>query len=82
MDLDEQIARIRAAQAQLDRNIEETRKFVAEARKLDAEQFRLRAKEAKLHRDRMLSPWLVAFGGVGGIVAMVALMLRAFNIIN
>jgi hypothetical protein len=58
-----------------DRNAEAIRKLTAEAHKLEAER-------AKLNRDRTLSPWIVAFGGVGGIVTIVALILRAFNIIK
>ncbi len=57
-------------------------KLREEGLKFSAEQRKLIAEAAKLERDRTLSPWLVAFGGIGGIVAMCALILRAFDIIK
>lgn len=52
LDLREQIARI-------DRMRDESDKFRAEQRKLIAESLKLAEEEARLHRDRVLSPWLL-----------------------
>jgi hypothetical protein len=54
--------------ARIDRQQEETRKFVAERHKLDAE-----AEEArKLERDRGLAPWQATAITVGSLAALVA----------
>ncbi|MDB5627505.1 MAG: hypothetical protein JWR73_3307 [Tardiphaga sp.] len=57
IDIEEQIARIQRMQ-------EETRKFVSEQHKLQAE-------AAKLARDRDLAPWQIAFGGMAAGAALV-----------
>jgi hypothetical protein len=81
-DLQEQLARIKHTQTLIDLHVEETRKYISEARRLDAEQAKFNAEQAKLNRDRVLAPWLVIGGGIGGITTMVALILRAFNVIH
>lgn len=55
-DLEEQIGRIRRAR-------EESEKFVAEQKKLNAEAM-------KLERDRMLAPWQVALSGMAAGAAL------------
>ncbi len=65
LDFREQITRI-------DRSIEETRKFTAEAHKLTAE-------AAKLERDRWWTPWVGIGGLIGGLVAAVTLILHALG---
>ena len=50
LDIAEQVARVL-------RSNEETQTFVAEQRKLIAEETKFRAEAAKLGRDRVLAPW-------------------------
>jgi tRNA nucleotidyltransferase (CCA-adding enzyme) len=57
IDLEEQLARIQRMQ-------EETRKFVSEQHKLQAE-------AAKFARDRDLAPWQIAVGGMAAGAALV-----------
>jgi hypothetical protein len=63
LELQEQIARIKHTQTLIDLHFEETRKFIAEARKLEAEQ-------GKLNRDRFPAPWLAVISGLtaGGAI--------------
>lgn len=72
LDLAEQIARIRKAQAESDKLAEETRKYISEAHKLDAE-------AAKLNRERWWQPALAITGLIGGIVSVVTLVLHAIG---
>ncbi|MEO8715333.1 MAG: hypothetical protein ABI369_10000 [Acetobacteraceae bacterium] len=65
LDLREQIARI-------DRMRDESDKFRAEQRKLIAE-------AGKLGRERWLAPWLAVVGLIGGVVAVVTLILHAIG---
>ena len=68
--------------ARIDRQQEETRKFVAEQHKLTAEAAKLASEAAKLDRDRSLSPWL-AFGAMaGGVVTGATLLLRALGVLS
>lgn len=66
-----QLARIARARAETEKLSEETRKLVAEAHKLAAERDKLAAEALKLHRDRVLAPWQVAVGTLGGVAALV-----------
>ena len=59
--------------ARIARQQAETETFQAEQRKLIAESMRL-------DRDRSLAPWLAVAGLVGGIVAIVTLLLRATGV--
>ena len=59
--------------ARIARRQAETEKFQAEQRKLIAESMRL-------DRDRSLAPWLAIAGLVGGIVAIVTLLLCATGV--
>lgn len=63
LELQEQIARIKHTQTLIDLHFEETRKFIAEARKLEAEQ-------GKLNRDRFPASWLAVISGLtaGGAI--------------
>jgi len=63
LDLSDLVARI-------ERQQEETRKFVAEQHKLEAERDKLAAEARKLNRDRALAPWQVAVVTMGGIAAL------------
>lgn len=77
---------IRAIVARIDRDIAEAAKFAVEQHKLAAEQNKLWSEQAKLsaeamklHRDRLLSPWLIVVamaGAVGGIIAGAAAIAR------
>ncbi len=70
---------LREELGRIDRQREETLKFVAEQHKLVAETTKLGAEAAKfisearkLDRDRGLAPWQAATLTVGGIAALVA----------
>jgi hypothetical protein len=65
LNIREQIGRIDRARAESEKLAEETRKFVSEQHKLDAEAL-------KLSRDRGLAPWQAAALTAGGIAALVA----------
>ncbi len=69
LELDELISRI-------ERQQEETRKFVSEQHKLMAEADKLRAEERKLGRDRFLAPWLVIVATVSGLLSIASLVSR------
>ncbi|WP_338664261.1 hypothetical protein VQH23_03655 [Pararoseomonas sp. SCSIO 73927] len=64
----EQVARIERAQ-------EETRKFVAEQHKLQAE-------AAKFQRDTRLAPWLAGGAVAGGVVTVTTLLFRALGVLS
>lgn len=66
LSLAELVGRIERQQA-------ETRKFVAERDKLQAEAL-------KLDRDRSLSPWLAAGAMAGGVVTVATLLPRALGV--
>ena len=63
---------LRAALAHIDRNLAETRKFMAERSKLDAE-------AAKLRRDRFLAPAVALAATLGAIAALAPAILRAIG---
>ena len=68
VDQEEQLARIQRMQ-------EETRKFVSEQHKLQAE-------AAKLIRDRDIAPWQIAFGGMAtgaALVGATAAFIKVFG---
>ncbi len=58
LNLDEQIVRIE--------------QMIAETAKLNAETTKFTAEATKLRRDRVLSPWQVAFTGMGAGAAILA----------
>ena len=62
-DLQEQLARIRRAQAESD-------KFVEEARKLSAEQNKLFAEALKSERERALAPWQIMVASMAAGAAL------------
>lgn len=75
LTLAEQVARI-------ERQQEETRKFVAEQHKLTAEASKLAAEAMKLQRDTRLAPWLAAGAVAGGVVTIATLLLRALGVLS
>jgi hypothetical protein len=66
---------IRDVLGRIDRQREETQKFIAEERKLTQEARKLDAEHDKLRRDRNLAPWLIAASflgsGAAGIVGQI-----------
>ena len=68
--------------ARIERQQEETRKFVAEQHKLTAEAAKLASEAAKLDRDRNLSPWLAFGAAAGGVVTVATLLLRALGVLS
>ena len=75
LDLAELVARI-------ERQQEETRKFIAEQHKLAAERDKLAAEALKLHRDRVLAPWQVAVVTLGGLAALVGGLLTILKALH
>ena len=78
MDADE--LNFREQLVRLDQMREETLKFIAEQHKLAAEREKLAAEARKFDRDRLLAPWLAIAGLVGGIVAVLTLVLHALRL--
>lgn len=64
LDIAEQVARVL-------RSNEETQTFVAEQRKLIAEETKFRAEAAKLGRDRVLAPWQIVATSVAATAALI-----------
>jgi len=58
--------------ARIDRQQEETRKFVSEQHKLMAEANKFTAESAKLTRDRDLAPWQLLLAALGAGAAVFA----------
>jgi hypothetical protein len=58
--------------ARIERQQEETRKFVSEQHKLNAEADKLASEARKLDRDRGLAPWQATAITLGSIAALVA----------
>ena len=61
--------------ARIERQQEETRKFVSAQHKLNAEADKLASEARKLDRDRGLGPWQATAIAVGSIAALVASMV-------
>lgn len=68
---------LRELVARIERQQEETRKFVAEQHKLMAERDKLAAEARKLDRDRAMAPWQVAVVTAGGIAGLIAALVTA-----
>ena len=68
--------------ARIERQQEETRKFVAEQHKLDAEARKLEAEARKLDRDRILAPWQVVVVTVGGIAGLIGGLLTILKAVH
>lgn len=75
LDLSDLVTRI-------ERQQEETRKFVAEQHKLAAERDKLAAEARKLDRDRTLAPWQVAIVTMGGLAALVGGLLTIVKAVH
>ncbi|AWB23016.1 hypothetical protein DA075_20625 [Methylobacterium currus] len=63
LDITEQVARVL-------RSNEETQKFIAEQRKLLAEQAEHQAEGSKLERDRALAPWQIIVASMAAGAAL------------
>ncbi|UHC17377.1 hypothetical protein LRS73_05665 [Methylobacterium currus] len=63
LDITEQVARVL-------RSNEETQKFIAEQRKLLAEQAEHQAESSKLERDRALAPWQIIVASMAAGAAL------------
>ncbi len=61
--------------ARIERQQEETRKFVSDQHKLNAEADKLASEARKLDRDLGLAPWQATAIAVGSIAALVASMV-------
>ena len=66
--------------SRIERQQEETRKFVSEQHKLESESGKLASEARKLDRDRYLAPWLAIIGIIGGVITVGSLILRAVGI--
>lgn len=74
-DVDSTGLSLRAEIARIDKDREETRKFIAEQHKLMREAEKYRAEETKLWRDWRLAPWVVVAAVIAGLVSGVVARL-------
>ena len=72
LDLAELVSRI-------ERQQEETRKFVSDQHKLNSEATKLASESRKLDRDRYHAPLLAIIGIIVGVITVASLILRALG---
>ena len=68
--------------ARIERQQEETRKFVSEQHKLNAEADKLASEARKLDRDRGLAPWqatAISFGSLAALVASIVSLAKSMG---
>ena len=68
-----------ASLVRVERQQEETRKFVSDQHKLNSEATKLASESRKLDRDRYHAPLLAIIGIIVGVITVASLILRALG---